>query len=598
MHVFPNPENPIWNQTNTTDLFGNLYATRNINLERDGYIGLSKRITSVTATTTTRLGCVTFNGSNYVGSTNSSNSIINISPGSLLSTIDTNTNSNLCDYSTDIIYWNNTIYYTNSTSLRQLISTTYTSVLTLTTSTYTVSGNTFTIKHPICEFTNKVLLAIGDGNIVRTIDESGTLGTILTLPKQYKVDWIKYFGNNLYVGTRNITGGNGVVFVWDGATSSANFGYPYNSMYSQSGIFKNSTLYLLTLKGELLQFTGGGFNKVSQFPFFLYPNNSLTTNFNNEIGSYNMCIIDDEIMISVANKMYDGNNLTGIIENFYSGIWAYHDKYGLYHKYSVGNSKNSSGVIVDYGILYADRPSLIYPLVEPIYSSSIITTPISIGSRLLVSNSYSLPFNCICSITTGENRGYFQTKKIININVNNIQKKLYVKYKNCFDSSDKIIIKYKNENKHYLPFATYTICTWINSNSFSVSSTNQPNFDAVVVGDEVEILVDDLILGDSGTTPGSGLIAHITNITFSSGTYTITIDESVSTMTIGNTFKIKVDNFKKIETIDNTTNSTEESCEIPIDVTSKWISIKVEMRGEGVEIEQMILVDDVNTPSV
>ena len=596
MQVFPNPDNPIWTQNNTTDLFGNLYATRNINLERVGYIGLSRRMKSIpTPFTNGRVLAMTFAGSSYKGILPST--MVSIDPVTMVITTDTTGGASSGDGSSDIIYWNNTTYYTNSTSLQKL-SGTYSSVMTLTTASYTIGGSSYLIYHPICLFDNKILLAIGDGNIVRTIDEANTPGTSLVLPKQYMIDWIRYFGNKLYIGTRNISGGDGNVFVWDGATAQAEAAYPYYAPYACSGIFFNSTLYIWTIRGQILQFTGGGFREVARFPFLNKDYNVLREGTSNRKES--MIVLGDQILIGIGNVLWNGSsNISDIfVDNFYSGVWSYDKTHGLTHKYSTVMTTDIT-TPTEFGKLNESSGISLFPLVDPSFLAFGVPPLNTLGSTLFISStSYDfetvLNNRTLMTITTGEARGYFQTKKIININFKNNNKKLYLKYRGVTDTNDKIILKYKEIEKKLLPSPTTLTfpTTWTSSTTFTSSSslfgTN------VSVGDEIELLYS------NSNGAGAGYIAHITSIVNNAGTYTITIDETITGAGVGagNFMAIKVDNFKKLMTVDSTTAPIDQEVEIPIDVSSKWISIKVEMRGEDVEIEQLILVDSVDTPAV
>lgn len=597
MQIFPNPDNPIWTQANTTDLFGNLYATRNINLERAGYIGVSRRMKAIeTPFTAGHIVSIVFAGNDYKAVT-TSGTMVSIDPVSMTVTAEATTGANNADISSDIVYWNNTLYYSNATQVRKLTGGVYSQVLSLTTSSYTIGSTTYVIKHPICLFNNKVLLAVGDGNIVRTINESDVIGTTLTLPKQYIIDWIRYFGNKLYIGTRNTSGGDGSMFVWDGSSSEADSAYPYYSSYSISGVFFQSTLYLLNLKGQLLQFTGGGFNEVARFPFYNGYYNTLRDGFSNAKDS--MVVYGDQILIGIGNTLYNGSsNSTGsMVENFYSGIWAYDKINGLSHKFSPVITTNIA-TPTEFGSI-ADSPGIyIYPLVESSYLAFGVPPLDTIASRILASSASNdlatvLTNRTLNTTTTGEARGYFQTRKVINTNTKNSHKKIYVKYRNVTGANDKIIVKYKEVDKALLPSpstATFP-ATWVSTSSFSGNTfaytTN------VSVGDEVEIL------HSTPSGAGSSILSHITSIVNTIGNvHIVSIDETITGVNLGVSSAIKIDNFKKLATIDSTTSPIDQYVEIPIDVTSKWISIKVEMRGEDVEIEQLILVDDVDTPAV
>lgn len=95
-----------------------------------------------------------------------------------------------------------------------------------------ITGLTADVPHPLCVFENRNTLCVGNGNTIQqttaggwTIDSANSL----TIPVQYSVEWMRWNGNNLYVGTRNTLGGSAKLFIWNGLGTSAQQGYPVNS---------------------------------------------------------------------------------------------------------------------------------------------------------------------------------------------------------------------------------------------------------------------------------------------------------------------------------------------------------------------------------
>jgi len=162
-----------------------------------------------------------------------------------------------------------------------------------------------------------------------------------------------------------------------------------------------------------------------------------------------------------------------------------------------------------------------------------------------------------------------------------------VKYNNVTDTQDKIIVKYRTEIKPNFPVINYGIdpsenILWADTTSFTTTNDwaeIKADFD---LGKkyEIEIL----------RYTGAGMLAHITDITEAAGTYTVTIDETVRGVSNGDIAHIAVNNWQKLPEIDKDTapESNMKVVRLPA-VNSKWIQLKLELRGEQVQIEELVL---------
>jgi hypothetical protein len=113
--------------------------------------------------------------------------------------------------------------------------------------------------------------------------------------------------------------------------------------------------------------------------------------------------------------------------------------------------------------------------------------------------------------------------------------------------------------------------TWTSTTTFT---TTQTKWADAVVGDEIEVLK-----GAAG-----GLLAHITQIVNNSGTYTVTIDETFEQYITGDVSYAIFRNWTKFAVIDSTGNGYLSQ---EIGANGKFIQVKVELRGLGVQIEEM-----------
>jgi hypothetical protein len=180
-----------------------------------------------------------------------------------------------------------------------------------------------------------------------------------------------------------------------------------------------------------------------------------------------------------------------------------------------------------------------------------------------------------------ENRGYWITPKLESKNIEDIFKSIIHKFQTLKTPEDKIIIKYRTKDNTLRDYETYNsvnsyTSVWVNGNSY----TTTEDISNVAIGDEVEFY----------GTQGAGYLAHITDITQNAGTYTVTIDETIPSVTAGDKVRVLYGNWKKIATI--TQNDSLGFILKRITKNAKWIQFKFELRGSNILHEETI-VDNV-----
>jgi hypothetical protein len=179
-----------------------------------------------------------------------------------------------------------------------------------------------------------------------------------------------------------------------------------------------------------------------------------------------------------------------------------------------------------------------------------------------------------------ENRGYFITSKFQSRQLQDDWQKLYIKHSSLVTGLDKIVIKYRtgvNEEPIVRVTDLSGTITWTDSNTFTTTDTQWAN---VLAGDEVEVV--------QGT--GAGYLAHVSSITESTGTYTVNIDEDIKNLTASDTGRAVVSRWTKLGTLDATTPQNNDGySELLIAQRSKSIQFKVELRGEDIEIEELLV---------
>lgn len=188
------------------------------------------------------------------------------------------------------------------------------------------------------------------------------------------------------------------------------------------------------------------------------------------------------------------------------------------------------------------------------------------------------------------NRGYFITPKLESQGIEDISQSLYIKYK-PLKPSDSIIIKYKNKDILGLPVTTpqRTIySTWTSSTTLTTTGDISEAYAYLQTsGNECEC---EILNG-----AGAGQFPQITSITLSTGTYTITVSETVDGVVSGNMCNILIDNWKVFKTVNS--GDSENWIQAPISRSSKWHKYKIELRGVETTIEELQVVNKVQIPA-
>jgi len=167
--------------------------------------------------------------------------------------------------------------------------------------------------------------------------------------------------------------------------------------------------------------------------------------------------------------------------------------------------------------------------------------------------------------------------------------KLNIKYR-PLQGGDKIVVKYKYKDFYPAPICigeagditadtgTTSYITWSDSDTFTTTA----DLSLVEVGHEVEFY--------SGA--GAGSTAHISSITENAGTYTVNLDEAIRGAESGKKSTCVIDAFYKQATITKDTEEQENMHEVPIGIISKWLQVKLELRGRNVTVEELEIVSN------
>jgi len=662
----PNQQSRQWNQPNTSDLFGNLFVTKNLTFDQRGYISLSNSpravITEATASFDNVASMIHSADYDYFVATWDSAFSVDDAPLSVAPTLIATAGVPSTDDETGIDYFGGLMVVSQDTDVDYYDP----SANTWTDTNISLTGNG---QHDVVNILSLNALAIANVNTVKLyanpITATPSLITTLTIPSEFEITKMVYFNQNLYIGTQNVAGGLAAMYVWNGQGTAAQQVYKVNSNIIFSLCVHKDSIYVFLGNGALMKFSGGAFTLAAGLPIY-YTDMALTDYVNTTLYKDIMRSNDFVLYLNFSNDNNNANALTFQPD----GVWCYDEEIGLYHRYantistpvrdmniataSVNTTTNqitvaaapvtgtevyyddgggtAIGGLVDQQKYYTIKIDATHVQLAESYTDAIAGTPIDLtgtgnafqdllfypnidfgsfyASRPTALLTMDIPtdnrqygtdilwgtevtrrdstgdYGTLMTSSVGlSSRGYFITPKIVSTEVTSDYDLLNLKFLPFTSDIDKIIIKTRtvDDMRNVINFTgTNWSITWTSSTTFTVT---QP-FDEwalAEVGDEVEIL-----WGAAG-----GLCAHISAITESGGTYTVTLDESYPNYTSGDIGKAVFRNWRKFKTIEyGDSNAEQHFLAEHLGLSGEFLQLKIELRGSNVKIIEL-QVDDV-----
>lgn len=338
---------------------------------------------------------------------------------------------------------------------------------------------------------------------------------------------------------------NGVCYIyeWDGESeNSPSQRYEIDASGLICGVVKDGIPYVLDTNGRLLRYSGASFTEVARLSYKegeqMYGFDSSTLGQNRAIQPRSITVDGDEILINVSNRL-EGDYFA----DFPSGVWAWSEENGLYHKLSASYQEvadTGTTNMTDWGQIRVASAGAIF--VHNINQGlSIYDT--GEGGRIIFAQQYFnsaddetsyLTANDVTLLTaifaddTKNNTqkwGYFITPEIHTNDVTESWHNIYAKFKPFLNSTDKVVVKYRTEIKD----KTIADVSWVNTQTI-LTSTDVSGYEQ---GDEIQFI--------QGI--GSGKSFHIKSIADNGSSYTITLDDTFDGAT--GTAKAEFSNFKK-----------------------------------------------------
>jgi hypothetical protein len=411
--------------------------------------------------------------------------------------------------------------------------------------------NSMVNHHPLAVFGK--LLLIGDGNLLHTVDTTGTVSYARVVFKDnYVIKWIKTTKDRIFIGLGSI------MAEYDPYTENVRI-IEFPNGESVGFVYGNS-LYIIDEKGFISQWNGYGFDIKAVFPNALEYGDIFSEGNYIQLPHQNG-IINNGTRIFIL--MASGRKVKG-------GIWCYETETGrLYHHSTILLSNNRFNSIGEVDITGVGGIISLF-LEREVFMISAYQASIS-G---IFSNAYYGSDRTIGYFT----RGYITTPKIPAKDINAFWKNVVIKYTNKltrknYNESEQssIVVKYRTEEPKYNKYGFIGggnfVGYWINNTSFRINVWGNPQNFGAEVGDEVFITAGE----------GAGLSAHITLLSYNSPNMIVTIDEGLD-VNVGSSFIPQFYNWKKIGIITDM-NKTWRILDIPEVDAKQWIQFKIELRN-------------------
>lgn len=464
------------------------------------------------------------------------------------------------------------------------------------TSILSASALTTGVPHPIARLQR--LVALGDKvsgiPVIKTLDKDDIVNaSALTFGAQYTVQNIYTTSNRFWIGLKHNSGGNAVIIEWDGTSDTYNNSYEIPGSTPISGFIVDDIPYFISDTGQILRYTGGGFNEFKKFPC---PELRVPFNSSN-IGTYGCFADGHNVYINLNAPTLQSFSATVVYRGsrrLRSGVWILNiDNKNLYHHMGIGEF-TTVNTDVNYGTSPLAAVGAIMKSTD--INELIVSASVYTGGTLMTTQTngiYLREKNTNQTSNTGRNRGYFITPYIAMNEVEGLWEAIVVKFKRFVNPNNKIVVKWRVLDPFFNASAIDQAsnafeeggitapATWVNTTSFTCKVPV-----GVVAGDEVEVLVGD----NSGC---SVAISTLSATPDNSTLITVTIDEALPTSSTDTTM-VRFDNWNTEPAITSTTIGNQR---VPFQgiVDGEFVQLKVELRGFDVQIDDIIPVLKIKT---
>lgn len=589
MYVIPSKETKKFSQPNTGDTGGNLWSTFNINLSKNKGRALSTRSLAATRsndeTTSTMKLPIAFAYFDYYNTGEplfiayAAKMFVTATPWTGWNAFGSSGEPNITTdkyADVDMKVFNGKLYATTTGAGSHYLTRlapigTWSNIATIG------SGDTQNL-HILCSFKDHLYFTrdnfkIHSMDYTETVATSGAY-TVVSPILGGHISWMKAGSNRIWIGWTSNDGSRGSIFEWDGISIVMTKEYKIEAQGSCTCVIKNDIPYVLDVEGRLLAFNGSNFQEVARLPVSNndYPVSNYIKNSGIKLSHFNGSIMSRDQLLFLINPVLPKSDR--YLENCQAGIWEYTEDSGFNHKYSVSSTKVGASVL-EYGqqdLLAVGALFDGFTTNDTILDVTARQGQVLFGAR---SNQTSSPFIIGIDNTLDDVKksSYIITQWLESAQVEDVWKNIVVKYRKFLETSDKIKVKYRTvkEDCSLIGFV------WISTTTFTVNSSIWSTIANYGAGDEIEIM----------TSFGSGKCVNITSITNVGTTYTVTIDEAITSATGSSLGKFQ--HWIKLQEIQNKV----QFAQLPLPQYNKdtQIQLKVIMETTGEnELHEVIVV--------
>lgn len=477
-----------------------------------------------------------------------------------------------CDINSDIISFNQKIYIATQNYLKSY---------TPGAGFNNINGIS-AVPHSFAIFANRLYVTdnqdkIESMNTSETYVASGsnTINLNTTTGDNILITKIASVSDGIWIATVYTDKSGGEMLFWDGETENVLSARYYIPRGALAMCIKDDRPYIIDSLGRLRFFDGTTFREIGRLPIRDENLDNFNENSNDRfIHPNGMIVVNDEIYALISNKMSDSTQ--NPIDRLPSGIWAWNETNGFYHKYSFADFDIVDETPKDFGASELASVGALFRSDATGGSTvdrddeSEIMAGISYYSDATTQKTAFAITNVINDIKKG---GYFV---VIQLNVekfDEIWKEVIATFDKFKNSTDRIVISYRTSEDTPI----YGTGTWSTDTILRTSA----DLSTIEQGDEIEILRGN----------GSGVCFSIDSIT---DNYRLQLDFNPLSGMSG-TCRFRASKWKKLKTCTDTDISFLRS-----EIDSKqgaWIQFKIFMVGTGMspQINKLIGVSSPNS---
>ncbi len=339
----PTLDAKAWQQTNTSDLTGNVFVTKNISFDSEGYLTLSNATPGMYSQANdadfdeVAAFCRCDGYGYFAGTHDAPYQIDEARPYGEVPTKILTAGAVGCDIEGDAQFFGDSMVVSQDTDVDYYTPSTN----TWTDTNISLSG-TSQSQHSLTHFLSLNALAVANVNTVALYEfpitatptpfDSGGVNSVMTVPSNFYITGTTYFNDNLFSGTMNRQGGKAALYVWDGTGTAAQSVYEVDSVIIWDVTTYQDSVVNITGAGELLRFNGSGFTQLAALPIY-YTDRKMADETNIAMYKNTLKPNGELLYTNWSSTAYDLK-----LNDQPDGVWCYDEKVGMYHRYALSGA--------------------------------------------------------------------------------------------------------------------------------------------------------------------------------------------------------------------------------------------------------------------